>query len=74
MSILKFTGLLLEIFVLAQKMCFPEKQYYALISGHPGGLTPGNPRAFSPRHLQIPPTQGTYSSTEKATTVPPPGA
>ena len=23
----------------------------ALISGHPGGLTPGNPRAFTPRHL-----------------------
>ena len=31
---------------------------YALISGHPGGLTPGNPRTFVPRHSQIPPTQG----------------
>ena len=37
---------------------------YALISGHPGGLTLGNPRAFAPRHLQIPPTQGQYSSTK----------
>ena len=36
----------------------------ALISGHPRGLTPGNPRAFAPRHLQIPPTQGQYSSTK----------
>ena len=36
----------------------------ALISGHPWGLTPGNPRAFAPRHLQIPPTQGQYSSTK----------
>ena len=36
----------------------------ALISGHPGGLTPGNPQAFAPRHLRIPPTQGQYSSTE----------
>ena len=45
----------------------------ALISGHPGGLTPGKPRAFAPSHLQIPPTQGQYSST-KATTVPLPGA
>ena len=36
----------------------------ALISGHPGGLTPGNPWAFAPRHLQIPPTQGQYSSTK----------
>ena len=32
---------------------------YALISGHPGGgeVTPGNPRAFAQRRLQIPPTQ-----------------
>ena len=39
---------------------------YALISGHPGGggMTPGNPRAFAPRHLQIPLTQGQYSSTK----------
>ena len=37
---------------------------YALISGHPGGLTTGNPQAFAPRHLQIPPTQGQYSSTK----------
>ena len=37
----------------------------ALISGHPGELTPGNLRAFAPRHLQIPPTQGQYSSTKK---------
>ena len=29
-----------------------------------GGLTPGNPRAFAPRHCQIPPTQGQYSSTK----------
>ena len=36
----------------------------ALISGHPGGLTLGNPQAFAPRHLQIPPTQGQYSSTK----------
>ena len=36
----------------------------ALISGHPGGLIPGNPRAFAPRHLQIPLTQGQYSSTK----------
>ena len=36
----------------------------ALVSSHPGGLTPGNPRAFAPRHLQIPPTQGQYSSTK----------
>ena len=35
-----------------------------LISGHPGGLTPVNPRAFAPRHCQIPPTQGQYSSTK----------
>ena len=37
---------------------------YALISGHPGGLTPGNPQAFVPRHLRIPPAQGQYSSTK----------
>ena len=30
----------------------------ALVSGHPGGLTSGNPRAFASRDLQIPPTQG----------------
>ena len=36
----------------------------ALIGGQPGGLTPGNPRAFVPKHLQIPPTQGQYSSTK----------
>ena len=36
----------------------------ALISGHPWGLTPGNPRTFAPRHLEIPPTQGQYSSTK----------
>ena len=36
----------------------------ALISGHPGELTPGNPRAFAPRHLQIPTTRGQYSSTK----------
>lgn len=36
----------------------------APISGHPGGLTPGNPRAFAPRHLQISPTHGQYSSTK----------
>ena len=35
-----------------------------LISGHPWGLTPGNPRAFAPRHLQIPPNQGQYSFTK----------
>ena len=29
----------------------------ALISGHPGGLTPGYPRAFAQWRLQIPPTQ-----------------
>ena len=46
--------------------------YYALISGHPGGVTPGNPRAFAPRHLQIPLTQGQYSST-KSYHCPPPG-
>ena len=27
-------------------------------------LTPGNPRAFAPRHLQIPPTWGQFSSTK----------
>ena len=27
----------------------------ALISGHPGELTPGNPQTFAPRHLQISP-------------------
>ena len=37
---------------------------YALISGHPRGLTPGNPRVFASRHLQIPPTQSQYSSTK----------
>ena len=31
---------------------------HSLISGHPGGLTPGNPRAFATRQLQIPPTHG----------------
>ena len=36
----------------------------ALIGGQLGGLTPGNPRAFVPKHLQIPPTQGQYSSTK----------
>ena len=36
----------------------------ALSSGHPGGLTQGNPRTFAPRHLEIPPTQGQYSSTK----------
>ena len=36
----------------------------ALISGHPRGLVLGNPRAFAPRHCQIPPTQGQYSSTK----------
>ena len=36
----------------------------ALISSQPGGLTPGNPRAFAPRHCQIPPTQCQYSSTK----------
>ena len=29
-----------------------------------GGLTLGNPRAFAPRHLQIPLTQDQYSSTK----------
>ena len=28
------------------------------------GVDPGEPRAFAPRHLQIPPTQGQYSSTK----------
>ena len=41
-----------------------KKIIYALISGHPRGLTPGNPRAFAPRHLQIPATQDQYSSTK----------
>ena len=36
----------------------------AIPGGLPGGLTPGNPRAFAPRYLQIPPTQGQYSSTK----------
>ena len=47
------------------KLCRLEKgpDGNALISGHPGGLTPGNPREFAPIHLQIPPTQGQYSST-----------
>ena len=36
----------------------------ALISSHPGGFTPGKPRAFAPIHLQIPRTQGQYSSTK----------
>ena len=36
----------------------------ALMSSQPGGLTPGNPRAFAPRHCQIPPTQCQYSSTK----------
>ena len=44
----------------------------ALISGHPGGVTPGNPRAFAPRHLQIPLTQGQYSSTKSYHCPPPP--
>ena len=39
-------------------------------SGYPGGLTPRNPWAFAPRHLQIPPTQVQYSS-QIATTVSP---
>ena len=36
----------------------------AIISGNPEGLTLGNPWAFAPRHLQIPTTQGQYSSTQ----------
>ena len=36
--------------------------FNALISGHPRGLALGNPQAFAPRHLQIPPTQGQSSS------------
>ena len=31
----------------------------ALISSHPGGLTPGSPRTFAPRHLQILPQKRT---------------
>ena len=46
----------------------------ALMSGHPGGVTPGNPRAFAPRHLQIPLTQGQYSSTKSYHCPPPWGA
>ena len=41
-----------------------DRSPYAVISGHPGGLTQGNPQAFAPRHLQIPPTQDQYSSTK----------
>ena len=49
-----------------------RRNTYALISGHPGGLTPGNPRVFAPRHLQIPlPKSNIFP--EKATIVPPPG-
>lgn len=32
-------------------------RYYALISSHPGGVIPGNPRAFAQLHLHILPTQ-----------------
>ena len=52
------------------KFCYKIMHLSAAI---PWGLTPGNPRAFAPRHFQIPPTQGHYSSTKKATTIPPPG-
>ena len=39
---------------------------YALITERPSrGLDPGEPRSFAPRHLQISPTQGQYSSTKK---------
>ena len=48
--------------------------YYALISGHPGGFTPGNPQAFAPRHSQIPPTLRANILPQKATTVPPTGS
>ena len=40
----------------------------ALISGHPGGVTPGNPRAFAQRCLQIPPPRNNIVQ-QKATIV-----
>ena len=54
-----------SVTLLLKNECSPFVQWdNALISGHSGGLTPGNPWAFEPRHLPIPPTQGQYSSTK----------
>ena len=50
------------------KIAWPSP-FNVLIIGHPGGLTLGNPQAFAPGHLQIPPTQCQSSSHKKATTL-----
>ena len=66
----------LRLFILAlQKILFHiivTEGIMHLSAAIPGGVTPGNPRAFAPRHLQIPLTQGQYSSTKSYHCPPPP--
>jgi len=44
--------------VQSQKRFVPQYgEIYALLSGHPGALTAGNPKAFAQQRLQIPPSK-----------------
>ena len=56
MAFVQFVSIKIQLFLRQTCQIFlflAHRWGYALISGHPAGVTPGNPRAFAQRRLQI---------------------